>query len=431
MPRSFSFIHLADTHLGLNWPVIPDIKRVQIPAYGKAFSYVVEKAIEYGVDFILHSGDFVEHPRPTIPALRRAIVELRRLKEEGIPFIVTRGTHDSSKEYFEKLGGDFLTVLEDDGKVIYVEYSRKRKYYDLKIGEDIVRIYGLGEYGIEQRKILNEFLRSFSSGNTDFRILLIHGGLIDRPYPVGGVLSTADLASLYRSGLINYIALGHDHQHFEYREFGIYNPGSTEFCSFKEASKIFYSFKDNELKEEKREIREKGFYLVEVDNGEVHAKFEKIPTRKIFDVIVRFNGASPNEILEGMILALERNAKDKNVILRPVITGSLASGYRAYDLRLKDIQESVDALYVGWPVCSLEGITSPSTITLAKSYEPILQEYFKRRGYNEESSKKLTQLTVQIVKGLNPSSEDKKEKEVRKKKVLKLIEDFELKEVKR
>jgi len=428
MSGSFSFIHLADTHLGLNWPAIPDIRKVQIPAYGKAFSYVIERAIEYEVDFVIHSGDFVEHSRPTIPALRRAILELRKLKERGIPFIVTRGTHDSSREYFERFGGDFLTVLEDDGKVIYVEYSRKRKFYDLKIGEHTVRIYGLGEYGAEQRKILNQYSKYFSSRNADFRILLVHCGLIDRPYPVGGVLSTADLASLYRSGTINYIALGHDHQHFEYREFGIYNPGSTEFCSFKEASKIFYSFRDGELREEKRENKDKGFYFVEVDDGEVHAKFEKIPTRKIFDVIVRFDRATPDEVLEGMTLALERNAKDRNVILRPIIIGSLAPGYRAYDLRLKDIQESVEALYVEWPVCSLEGVTKPSIrVTLTKSYEHILQEYFKQKGYDEEKSNRLTQFAIQIVEGLNPNSEEKKEEA--RKKVLEIIENFDLDEV--
>jgi len=430
MNESFSFIHLADTHLGLNWPVIPDIKKVQISAYGRAFSYVIEKSIEHEVDFVLHSGDLMQHPRPTIPALRRAIVELRKLKEKNIPFIITRGTHDSSKEYFERFGGDILTVLEDDGKVIYVEYSRERKFYDLEIGKDVVRIYGIGEYGIEQRKILNEFSKSFSSGNVGFRILLIHGGLMDRPYSVGGFLSTADLASLYMSGVINYIALGHDHQYFEYKEFGIYNPGSTEFCSFREASKIFYYFENDELKEERREIREKGFYFVEVDNGEVHAKFEKIPTRKIFDVIVRFDNATPNEILEGMSLALEKNTEDKNVIIRPVITGSLAPGYHVYDLRLKDIQESVEALYVEYPVCSLEGISTPSVeITSKKSYEPVLQEYFKQRGYDLESSKKIAQLVIQIVKGLSPSSEERKGEA--RKKVLKLIEDFDLEEVRR
>mgnify|MGYP005647664243 CR=1 FL=1 len=150
----------------------------------------------------------------------------------------------------------------------------------------------------------------------------------------------------------------------------------------------------------------------------------------IRDRIVRFDNATPNEILEGMSLALEKNTEDKNVIIRPVITGSLAPGYHVYDLRLKDIQESVEALYVEYPVCSLEGISTPSVeITSKKSYEPVLQEYFKQRGYDLESSKKIAQLVIQIVKGLSPSSEERKGEA--RKKVLKLIEDFDLEEVRR
>jgi DNA repair exonuclease SbcCD nuclease subunit len=431
MEYSFRFAHTADTHLGLNWPVIPAREDAQIPAYGSAFEYIIEKAREKDVDFILHAGDLVEHPRPTIPALRRSFSELRKLKRDNIPFIITRGTHDSSQEYFEKFGGDFLVVLEDEGKVIYVERSRKgREFYDLKLeGNTVVRIYGLGEYGDEQRTVLSDFSSSFTRKGANFTILLMHSGLVDRPYTLGATLSTADLKAL--RGVIDYFALGHEHQHFEDKENAIYNPGSPEFCSFKEASLIAYSFKDGNLKEIKREIKEKGFYIVEVNNGEINAEFVKIPTRKVFNVQVEFEKGMPNEIFDGMSKALEINVKsDRNAILRPIITGTLAPNYHVYDLKLKEIQESVDALYVDWPLCLIEGISFQKLeVSPERSYQPLFQTYFERKGWDKSSSKIISRFVVDIVRELNPSAKSEETKEEAKRRVLKMIEEFDLDKV--
>ena len=432
MGYSFRFVHTADTHLGLNWPVIPARGGAQIPVYGAAFEFIVNKAIEEKVDFILHAGDLVEHPRPTIPALRRTFAELRKLKRSNIPFIITKGTHDSSREYFEKFGGDFLAVLEDEGKVIYVERSRKgRAYYDLKLGKTIIRIYGLGEYGSDQRKVLSSFSSSFTRRGADFTILLMHSGLMDRPYPLGAALSTADLRAL--RGVIDYFALGHDHQHFEDRENAIYNPGSPEYCSFKEASTIFYSFDDGKLEEVRREIKEKGFYLVDVENGEINARFIKVPTRKVLNVHVVFNEATPDDVLEGMCKALELNVKhDENVILRPIIAGSLAQEYRVYDLRLKEIQESVDALFVEWPLCLIgEESARRFEISPERNYQPLLQSYFQKRGWDESSSELIAKLVMDIVRGLNPSLKSEETKEEARRRVLEKIEKFDLERVKK
>ncbi|MGQ9468911.1 MAG: metallophosphoesterase family protein [Nitrososphaerales archaeon] len=433
MGYSFRFAHTADTHLGLNWPVIPAREDAQIPAYGSAFEFIIEKAREKDVDFILHAGDLVEHPRPTIPALRRSFSELRKLKRDNIPFIITKGTHDSSQEYFEKFGGDFLVVLEEEGKVIYVERSRKgREFCDLKLdGKTVVRIYGLGEYGSEQRTILSDFSSSFTKRGANFTILLMHSGLVDRPYTLGAVLSTADLRAL--CGVIDYFALGHDHQHFEDRENAIFNPGSPEFCSFKEASTIIYSFKNNDLKEKRQEVREKGFYIVEVEDGKIDAEFIKIPTRKIFNVQVEFDKATPDEIFNGMSEALERNTKpNKNIILRPIITGTLAPNYHVYDLKLKEIQESVSALYVDWPLCLIEGVSFERLeVSPERSYHPLFQSYFEKKGWDKNSSKNIARFVVDIVKGLNPSAESEETREEAKRSVLKMIEEFNLDEVKK
>jgi DNA repair exonuclease SbcCD nuclease subunit len=254
---------------------------------------------------------------------------------------------------------------------------------------------------------------------------------VDRPYTLGAVLSTADLRAL--RGVIDYFALGHDHQRFEDKENGIFNPGSSEFCSFKEASTIIYSFKDGDLKEKRREVREKGFYVVDVEDGKIDAEFIKIPTRKVLNVQVEFEKATPDEIFNGMSKALELNVNsDRNAILRPIIAGTLAPNYHLYDLKLKEIQESVDTLYVDWPLCLIEGVSFQKLeVTPERSYQPLFQTYFERKGWDKNSSEIISRFVVDVVIGLNPSAESEETKEEAKRRVLKTVEEFDLDKVKK
>jgi len=107
----FKFIHLADTHLGLNWPAIGRRENIQIQAYGKAFEAIVNAAIEQHVDFVIHAGDLVNRAHPPTSAWNRILQELPRLKQAGIPFIVTVGSHDRPESYFDRAGGDVLQIL--------------------------------------------------------------------------------------------------------------------------------------------------------------------------------------------------------------------------------------------------------------------------------------------------------------------------------
>lgn len=113
MSRDFTFIHTADTHLGANWPAIAAKDKVQIPAFGEAFGQVIDCAIRESVDFVIHGGDLIDHPRPSVAAVSRLLDELKKLKLEGIPFIITKGSHDASPSFFERMGGNWLYMLDE------------------------------------------------------------------------------------------------------------------------------------------------------------------------------------------------------------------------------------------------------------------------------------------------------------------------------
>jgi len=96
------FIHLSDTHLGLNWPPIARKTEIQIPIYGRAFATIIEAAITNQVDFVVHGGDLVDRPRPPTAAWNRILEELPKLKKAGIPFFVTPGSHDKPESYLTR-----------------------------------------------------------------------------------------------------------------------------------------------------------------------------------------------------------------------------------------------------------------------------------------------------------------------------------------
>ena len=290
----FRFAHIADTHLGCNWPQVPDRRKVQGPVYVHAFEKCIDEAIERGVDFIVHAGDLVDKPQPTVPALRSIFSEMRKLEANRIPFIVTRGTHDYPRDYFEG-GNDILTVLDEEKKVIYIEANSPKPHCDIAVDSSRIRVYGLGDYGESQKENLIGFSSSFTK-DADFNILLMHGGIADLPYNIGAVLRVKELRHICKG--IDYFALGHDHHRFGFPDDRVYNPGSTEYCSFKEGPVIRYLCQDSELIEVDHEESRKGFYIVDVNDDKTDVEFVEIPSRRVVTVQVEFEDATPEEVLD-------------------------------------------------------------------------------------------------------------------------------------
>ena len=80
--------------------------------------------------------------------------------------------------------------------------------------------------------------------------------------------------------------------------------------------------------------------------------FIPVPTRTVLNIEIVFREARPEEVLRGAVEALRINSyEDRDVILRPILSGSLASGFKVDEVEaLEDrIVDSVNALYVGKP----------------------------------------------------------------------------------
>jgi DNA repair exonuclease SbcCD nuclease subunit len=397
LSRDIKFIHTADTHLGANWPAIASRDKVQVPLFGEAFGKVVDFAIKEHVDFIVHGGDLIDHPRPSVAAISRLLDELRKLRSEKIPLIITKGSHDASPSFFERMGGNWLHMLDRKLDLLrYVDVNDNLSADVKTDGGSVVRIYGLGDYGNQQEEFLSELIPKMSRGSSDYVILIIHSTILEMPQARGAAVSLSKISPLIGNGLVDYIALGHNHQRWEDDAINAMNPGSTEFTSFAEASKSNYAWIKGGLRQVSARESPKGFYFVRVEGEITTPEFRNLKTRDVRDVIVEFDEATPEEVVGGLVEALRMHTHPL-AILRPIATGSLARQYQVTDIKTAEVvRGAADALYVAYPLLNFKGRTEPLVeYGAGMSHRAILELAFSTRF--GRASKDVARLADTIV----------------------------------
>lgn len=253
------FLHLSDVHLGYQ----QYNHKERFNDFGRAFEYIVRRALEEQVDFVLLAGDLF-HKRSIDPlTLLQAVTMLDMLKEEGIPVLAIEGNHDrphyqdnaSWMDYLTHQG--FLIALRpsfENGRAILTEWDGlSGAYVDLKSRRDsrgIVRIYGIPYYGAATKQVIpmiRDALTEMDHRQVDYVIMMLHAGPDDVLPRYLATVPQSLLTPLRE--FVHYLAMGHIHKPYE-RENWMFNPGSPETCSIEEMA-----------------WPERGFYLVEVDTA--------------------------------------------------------------------------------------------------------------------------------------------------------------------
>jgi len=217
--------HVADTHLGYMQYHLRERKE----DFFKAFTKVVDKCIEEGVELLLHAGDLFETYHPDVESLSFAIAQFKRLKEAGIRTIAITGNHDRAlrkgiyppQEILAQLG--LLELLDPYGEVEFNGVSifgfryMPRRYFE-KFKE----------------KTLVEFEEKALSKSSP-SILLFHQA-VDQflPFPDAYEVLMPELPKGFA-----YYAAGHIHVYrVEEVNGALFSyPGSTEFRTLLEASR--------------------------------------------------------------------------------------------------------------------------------------------------------------------------------------------------
>jgi DNA repair exonuclease SbcCD nuclease subunit len=372
------FIHTADTHLGLNWPPIGRQDRIQIPVYGRVFASIIDAALKEQVDFVIHGGDLVDRPRPSTAAWNRLLEQLPRLKDAGIPFIVTPGSHDRPESYFDKAGGDVLEVLDKRVSLVKrIDADREPFYSFTTRSGKAVTVYGLGDHGSEQERLLQS-LKVKMTAQSDFGILLMHGSVSNMPTMAGPTVKADTVSDLLSQGFVDYVALGHNHKRWEHRVLQIYNPGSPEYTTFADAPTISYELNGTTLEEKNRDNLQRGYYLVEITGEITNAKFQALQARDVRNIEIQFNGATSSQVSEAAKNAVARNASA--AIVRPILKGSLHPSTSRGDIDIRDVLALRSKfLYLDYPLMTFTGTENELPATEEADIQQLLRQHFATR----------------------------------------------------
>lgn len=217
-------LHVADTHLGFQAYRALDadgVNQRESDVYA-AWTATVDHALERDVDLVVHAGDLFDAVRPTNRAIGRALDELLRLREAGIPVVVIAGNHETPR--LKETGHVFSLLSYWDG--IHPVHGGTAEVLD---------VAGITVHAVPHVRSQEDFEAALDglepTGGTD--VLVLHGTV---PGIEGLPTGEFDDLTVPRDAFerFDYVALGHYHLRTEVAGNAWY-AGSTERLTFAEA----------------------------------------------------------------------------------------------------------------------------------------------------------------------------------------------------
>jgi DNA repair exonuclease SbcCD nuclease subunit len=269
------------------------------------FAAAVEYAIKNKPDLFLVAGDVFDRTLPGNSARVFITEMMKKLKEANIRVFLIGGNHD-----VPRFGSQYLAidVLRSAGLATVFSKSDILEKQVMEIDGKRVCIAGKSYYSRFETQ--NPLQGCSIPLDGQYNLLMLHGSL----QGLNVISSIPEIAfqnpfrpSDIAPGL-NYLALGHFHNHFEREHNGcsIINPGSVEKLSWAEMAD------------------EKGFVWAELHGSTVSVEFIKVQTRKIeqseFDLSV---AASSGLNLNDQIINHLRSLSDPEKIVRLDLKGQL------------------------------------------------------------------------------------------------------------
>lgn len=201
---SFSFIHIADIHLGRPFSdisVIGGKEEICADAAKKSFEKIINLAIEKQVDFILISGDSFDSDEHDLGTKLTFIRNLKKLADNGIKSYVICGNHDPICMY--KKYESYFRFDEKYNGLINITGITTEDFKACFEPTDGVKLHTVS-FKKEESENLSAYLSPADDNN--FHIGLIHCDL-DKTDSVYSPVSREDLRKLG----YDYYALGHIH----------------------------------------------------------------------------------------------------------------------------------------------------------------------------------------------------------------------------
>jgi DNA repair protein SbcD/Mre11 len=292
---SFSFIHAADLHLGSPFQGLAlkdeEVATIFAEASRKAFSKLVEKAIEKKVDFFVIAGDVYDGDWKDNKVGLFFNRETAKLGRAGIPVYLLRGNHDAVSV--------ITRTITLPGNVHEFPVNKPGSF---RLEEIRVALHG---QGFAERSVRDNLALSYPPPeNGWFNIGVLHTSLTGRePHEPYAPCSLEDL----RSRGYDYWALGHVHDYE------------------KVAANPLVIFPGNIQGRSIREQGAKGGVLVTVDDGQLLHERLIVDEARFAEVVIAVEtgddfGAVLRR-LEQTLSPIADEAEDRMVALRVRLAG--------------------------------------------------------------------------------------------------------------
>jgi len=390
--KPFSFVHVADLHLGYAQYNL-DARRQD---FDKAFKEVVDKTIELKPDFMLIAGDLFHQPRPSNVTLEAVITRFRCLREAGIPVFAVDGGHDSAPN---TVTGTILNPLDSAGLLHYLPRHEGACWHN-----ENCYVYGVPNF--RTRRKTDEQLPLYLEQNKPtpdpslFNIFLFHMAIdlpyIEKPYQ----MEAEGSPELIPEGF-NYFAGGHVHK-----------PSKTKFKN----GLLVYSGCTETVNYDDAQI-EKGFYHVEVnEKGEPTINRIALQTSRRFIVMEPdYTGMLPAKITQSAVQLVKENDQE-GAILVLVLKGILPAEASRAEVDLAQIREAANKALLVYPIVRLRETEVSEEIIRTifegglkdlktKSFEYFVQIFSER--YSREQAEKIARLAVNVLDPLVRKDEEK------------------------
>ena len=390
--RKFSFVHVADTHLGYEQYNLSERRE----DFDRAFAEVIDKTIELKPNFMIIAGDLFHHARPLNITLERAIRCFRKLKDANIPALVVDGSHDAAPNV---ITGTILNPLDAAGLIYYLPRHEGACWES-----DYCYVYGVPNFRTREQveKRLPAFyeLKKPKPRENVFNIFVFHAALdipeVNRVYP----RIATEISPNFMPDGFDYYAGGHIHVPIQtsFRDGMLVYSGSTETVSYEDAN------------------IEKGFNYVEViGNGDVELTRIKLESPRKFKVVDKdFSGLTPREISE-LAEKLVSEADEEGAVIVPVLRGVLPVESTKREIDLARIKRAAKKALTVHPVLLLREADLPEEAVQKifsgelkdlrhKSYEYFLQ-FFSQR-YSREEAEKRARIALDIMQFLVKGDEE-------------------------
>ncbi|MGC8516820.1 MAG: metallophosphoesterase family protein [Candidatus Acidifodinimicrobium sp.] len=357
---TYKFIHTGDTHIGNAYKDKQrndDIRR--------AFSELIDYAIDSKVDFIVHSGDIFDNGSPEINDLLFVTDQLHRLKEKNIKFFAVPGSHDVG--IGEELS--IIDLFDRNGLLINLnssKYIRKEGERVHLSGVTYLNAFIAGVRG-KRSRVEDEIFKVLDvdiDKSAWIKIFIFHHTVS----ALGETFKDLDTESLPKG--FDYYAAGHWHGHRDNIPYDggiIQYPGSTEYLDEKEIVSN----------------PNRGFYVVDYsESGISSIKYQLLKTREKDILYVNADGKDQKQLKAEVLSKFKPN---DGKLLVVIIEGKI-KGKRS-ELDIQDIKSSAKALgysYVSVNTSRLSDSESDTTTIESENIADIENEFLSAKGYSKK-----------------------------------------------